>query len=141
MENENAVEYAKYSQYMAGQFRRTSKKNIALFIGRSIQTLRESLEPFIEPKKLKIETLRFAVVQRPLTDGKGEEIQGWDLVIVAYEVGSNSVLTEEDKQAIEERRKKREEEQENGDKEIGEAAMKELDRMIYQPGKGEGPIQ
>ena len=83
MENENAVEHSKFSQYMAGQFRRTSKKSIALFIGRSVQLLTESLQPFIEPKKLKMETLRFAVIQQPLTDSSGMEVPGWDMVIVA----------------------------------------------------------
>ena len=136
MENENQVEHSKFSQYMAGQFRRTSKKSIALFIGRSVQLLTESLQPFIEPKKLKMETLRFAVIQQPLTDSSGTEVPGWDMVIVAYEVGSNLPFTEEDKKAIEERRKKREEEMREEEKEIGAAAMEEMERTIYT-----GPVE
>ena len=141
MENENQVEYSKFSQYMAGQFRRTSKKSIALFIGRSVQLLIDSLQPFIVPKKLKMETLRFAVIQKPLTDSSGDEVPGWDMVIVAYEVGSETPITDEDRKAMEERRREREERLKNEEKEIGEAAMAEMERQIYADMPVENRIQ
>ena len=138
MENENQVtneeenvEYSKYERYMLAQFRRTSKKKIALFIGRAVQELKESLEPFIEKCQHRMDTLRFAVHQEPLTDGGGNEIPQWDIIIVACEVGSYHVMTEEDKRQIEERRKAREEQLQKEMEETGEAAMKAFERQIY----------
>ncbi len=131
MENENQVEYSKFSQYMVGQFRRTSKKAIALFIGRAVQELTASLQPFIEQYQLKMETLRFAVLQAPLTDSDGKEIPGWDLVIVSYEVGSNHVMTDEEREQIEKRKQEREQQLKAEEEETGEAAMKAFERQIY----------
>lgn len=138
MENENQVtneeenvEYSKFEQFMLGQFRRTSKKKIALFIGRAVQELTASLQPFIEQYQLRMDTLRFAVHEEPLTDGDGREIENYDLIIVACEVGSYHVMTEEDKRQIEERRKAREQKMLEESEEIGEAAMKAFERQIY----------
>lgn len=137
MENENQAtledknKYSKFSQYMLAQFRRSSKKKIALFIGRAVQELTASLQPFIEQYQLKMETLRFAVHQEPMTDGEGNEIPQWDIIIVASEVGSMHVMTEEEKQQIEERRKAREQQLKAEEEETGEAAMKAFERQIY----------
>lgn len=123
-------EYKKYSQFICGQFMRTSKKAKALFIGRSIQLLTESVKKFEQEKKLRMDTLRFAISEAPLTNDDGAEVKGWQLVTVAYEVGSMDPFTEEDRKAQEERRQKREEERRKAEEETGEAAMAAMEREI-----------
>ena len=108
MENEKKVEYKKYSQYMQGQFREESKKAKALFIGRSYQTLRESLNQFVESKKLRMDTLRWIIKELPAQNDKGEPVPGWQIGIVAYEVGSFDEYTEEDRKRDKELKEARE---------------------------------
>lgn len=123
-------EYKKYSQFMTGQFMKTSKKAKALFIGRSIQLLTESVKKYEQEKKLRMDTLRFAVSEEPLTNEDGADVKGWQLVIVAYEVGSMDPFTEEDRKAMEERKKQREEQRRKAEEEVGEAAMEAMEREM-----------
>lgn len=127
---EKATQYKKYSQNIMGQFKTTSKKAQALFIGRAIQVLTDSLQQHIESKKLRMDTLRFAVSYNPLENGEGETVPGWIVIIVAYEVGSNDPFTEEDEKALEERKRKREEARRRSEEETGMAAMEAMDREL-----------
>ena len=140
MPEENRTEYKKYSQHMMGQFRKTSKKAQAMFIGRSIQLLGDSVEKFRESKKLRMETLRYTVEETKAMTEDGKEVDGWIVLRVAYEVGSMDPYTEEDRKRDEERLMEARERQKETEAEEGEEAMKALERQIYPP-KAEDRIQ
>jgi hypothetical protein len=128
---------------MYGQFRKTSKKAQAMFIGRAIQLLTESIEQYREEKKLRMDTLHFIVTDCPLRSDEGEEVKGWILIEVRYEVGSMDPYTEEDRKKDAERLQEAREWKVQEEKEYGEAAMEALEeerRRIY-PMKTDGRIQ
>ena len=127
------MEYKKFSQRLNGQFKKTSKKAQALFIGRSIQALTESLKDYEEKFKLKMDTLRFVVQEYPQLDEDGNET-GWILLVVAYEVGSNTPFTEEELKALEEKKRKAEEERRKAEEQYGLAAMDAMDRDLMAQG-------
>lgn len=131
--DEERQEFKKYQQFIRGQFRKTSKKAQALFIGRSIQLLSDSVMQFMESKKLRMDTLRFMVDTDPLPGPEETIIDGWVLITVAYEIGSEDPFTEEDRKQIEEARKQAEERLREQEKESGPAAMEELEKMVYMP--------
>ena len=128
------MEYKKYGQYVNGQFKKGSKKAQALFIGRSVQALTESLKDFEEKCKLRMDTLRFIIQELPLTDDSGVQEPDWIRIIVAYEVGSETELTEEDRKELEERRKAREEAKRKEEEQYGLAAMEAMDRELIAQG-------
>ena len=127
------TQYKKYGQYLQGQFRKTSKKAQALFIGRAIQVLTESITPQAEKLKLRMDTLRFIIHSVQLTNEQGEEIKDWIRITVAYEVGSLEPYTEEDRKADEERRQKALEARKKAEEESGLAAMEAMEREIIPP--------
>ena len=130
---DEAIQYKKFGQFLNGQFRKTSKKPQALFIGRSVQLLTESMEQHKEELQLRMDTLRFILKSEPLTNDDGEEIDGWIKLIVACEVGSYMPYTEEYRKADEEKRKAREEARRRSEEETGMAAMDAMDREIFIP--------
>lgn len=130
---EENVQYKKYGQYLQGQFRKSSKKAQALFVGRAIQVLTDSIKPQEEKLKLRMDTLRFIIHNVQLTNEQGEEIPGWIRITVAYEVGSYDPYTEEDRKADEERRQKALEARRRAEEESGPAAMEALEREIFIP--------
>ena len=117
------VEKKKVGQFLNGQFKKTSKKAQALFIGRSIQTLTDVMEKNQEKYDLQLETMRFIVHKE-----QHESDENWIKIIVAVEVGSNQPFTEEDRKALEERRKKAAEERRKAEEETGIAAMQAMER-------------
>jgi len=133
MAEEEKQEFKKYQQFIRGQFKKSSKKAQALFIGRAIQTLWDSVKGFKEAKKLRMDTLRFLVDEDPLTTAEGDIVDGWILLTVAYEVGSEDPFTEEDRKQLEEARKKAEEMLQKAEEESGPAAMEALERATVIP--------
>ena len=127
------VQYKKYGQYLKGQFRKTSKKPQALFIGRSVQILTESMEQHKKELMLKMDTLRFIVKSEPLLNDDGAEVPGWIRLIVACAVGSYMPYTEEDRKADEVKRKAREEARRRSEEETGMAAMEAMERQVCIP--------
>ena len=128
------MEYKKYSQFINGQFKKTSKKAQALFIGRSIQALTDSLKDYEEKYKLKMDTLRFVIQELPLTDDNGVQEPDWIRIFVAYEVGSETPFTEEDKKAAQERLKEQMEARRREEEQYGLAAMEAMDRDLMVQG-------
>jgi len=128
------MEYKKFSQYINGQFKKTSKKAQALFIGRSIQALTDSLKDYEKKYKLKMDTLRFIIQEMPLTDDDNVIEPGWIRIFVAYEVGSEMPYTEEDAKAAEERKKAMEEARRREEEQYGLAAMDKMDRDLMAQG-------
>ena len=100
----------------------------------------DSVKPFIEPKKLRMETMRYIVTESPALTEDGEEVPDWIHIEVAYEVGSMDPYTEEDRKADEERLKKAQEQARKEAESEGTAAMEALERTIYLP-KTEDRIQ
>ena len=123
-------QYKKYSQLVQGQFKKTSKKQQAVFIGRAYQTLKASIDDNAERLKMRLDTLRFAIQEVPLTDANGVEEPGWIKIIVAYEVGSYTPYTEEDRKAAEERQRQKEESRRREEEQYGQAAMDAMEREV-----------
>ena len=123
-------QYKKYSQMIKGQFKKGSKKGQALFIGRAYQALKASVDENAEKLKLRMDTLRFAIQEIPLTDADGVEEPGWIMLIVAYEVGSYTPYTEEDRKAAEERKRQQEEARRKEEEQYGLAAMEAMEREV-----------
>ena len=121
--SDEKIEYKKYSQHMYGQFNVKSKKAQALFIGRSIQKLQESVETFRESKKLKMDTLRFVIEQEPLRNDENEPVKDWILLEVRYEIASLEPYTEEDRKRDAERLEEARKWKEDEEKQYGEAAV------------------
>ena len=92
----------------------------------AIQLLTESVLQYAEEKKLRLETLRYAMNEEQLMSDEGEPVDGWVQITVGYEVGSTDPFTEEDRKELEERRKKREEQMIEEDQEVGDAALRAM---------------
>ena len=125
---------------MYGQFSKKSKKAQALFIGRAIQLLKESIEQYREEKKLRMDTLRFIIEEEPATTEDGQIVDGWILIEVRYEIGSLDPYTEEDRKADEERLREAQKRREEEEKQYGDAAMAALELQANLP-KVEDKIQ
>lgn len=123
-------QYKKYSQLIQGQFKKTSKKAQAVFIGRAYQTLRASIDEKAEELKMRLDTLRFIIQEQPLTDDEGVIEPGWIRIVVAYEVGSSMPYTEEDRKAAEERKKQAEERKRQEEEQYGLPAMEAMEREV-----------
>ena len=134
------MDHKKYSQHMYGQFSKKSKKAQALFIGRAIQLLKESIEQYREEKKLRMDTLRFIIEEEPATTEDGQIVDGWILIEVRYEIGSLDPYTEEDRKADEERIREAQKRREEEEKQYGDAAMAALELQANLP-KVEDKIQ
>ena len=80
-----------------------------------------------------MDTLRFIVQEVPQLDEDGNDT-GWILLIVAYEVGSNTPFTEEELKALEEKKRQAEEERRKAEEEYGLAAMDAMDRDLMAQG-------
>lgn len=122
------VEKKKLGQFLQGQFKKTSKKAQALFIGRAIQTLTEVMEQNEKKFDLQLETMRFIIHEEP-----HESDEKWIKLIVAVEVGSNQPFTEEDRKALEERRKQAEENRRRAEEEIGIGAIRAMESNTIPP--------
>lgn len=80
-----------------------------------------------------MDTLRFIVQEYPQMDEDGNET-GWILLVVAYEVGSNTPFTDEELKALEEKKRQEEEESRKAEEEYGLAAMDAMDRDLMAQG-------
>ena len=123
-------QYKKYSQLIQGQFKKTSKKAQALFVGRAYQTLRACVEEKKDELKMRLDTLRFIVQEVPLEDDEGVIEPNWIRIVVAYEVGSYTPYTEEDRKAAEERKRQAEERKKHEEEQYGLPAMEAMEREV-----------
>ena len=81
-----------------------------------------------------MDTLRFVIQELPLTDDNGVQEPDWIRIFVAYEVGSETPFTEEDKKAAQERLKEQMEARRREEEQYGLAAMEAMDRDLMAQG-------
>ncbi len=109
MPEERPVKHKQYGLIVRGQFRKTSKKEIALFVGRAIEDLESKMADKIQEAHLVWDTLCYEVRKVPQRTSDGREIDGYITVIIVAKCMSEDLYTEEDEKRDEEARRKRRE--------------------------------